>query len=97
MPQLCEELGVSEPYNPQQNIMAGARYLASHIEAFKAYDNGMELAVAAYNAGGGAVRKAGYKIPDIIETKNYVKKVFSYLTPQKNPILKQTMKSCGSR
>lgn len=83
MPQLCEELGVSEPYNPQQNIMAGARYLASHIEAFKAYDNGMELAVAAYNAGGGAVKRAGHKIPDITETKNYVKKVFSYLTPQK--------------
>ena len=81
MPEECKEWKIKDPYDPEENIMAGAKYIKAHINAFKGHKNGMELAVAAYNCGGGAVRRAGYQIPDITETKNYVKKIFSYLTP----------------
>lgn len=84
MPEECKEWKISDPYDPEENIMAGAKYLASHIEAFKDHDNYMQLAVAAYNAGGGAVRKAGYQIPPYEETQNYVKKVFGYITINEN-------------
>ncbi len=58
--------------DPQTNINAGARYLAYLIKLFKGE---MELAVAAYNAGEGAVQRAGNKIPKYKETQGYVKTV----------------------
>ena len=58
--------------DPQTNINAGARYLAYLIKLFKGE---MELAVAAYNAGEGAVQRAGNKIPKFKETQGYVKTV----------------------
>ena len=58
--------------DPQINIHAGARYLAYLIDLFKGE---LELAVAAYNAGEGAVRRAGNKIPRYKETQGYVKTV----------------------
>ena len=58
--------------DPQTNIQAGARYLAYLIKLFKGE---LELAVAAYNAGEGAVQRAGNKIPKYKETQSYVKTV----------------------
>ena len=58
--------------DPQININAGARYLAYLIKLFKGE---LELAVAAYNAGEGAVQRAGNKIPKYKETQGYVKTV----------------------
>jgi hypothetical protein len=58
--------------DPQTNINAGARYLAYLIKLFKGE---LELAVAAYNAGEGAVQRAGNKIPKFKETQGYVKTV----------------------
>ncbi len=58
--------------DPQTNINAGARYLAYLIKLFKGE---VELAVAAYNAGEGAVQRAGNKIPKFKETQGYVKTV----------------------
>ena len=58
--------------DPQTNIQAGARYLAYLIRLFKGE---LELALAAYNAGEGAVQRAGNKIPDFRETQGYVKTV----------------------
>ena len=58
--------------DPQTNINAGARYLAYLIKLFKGE---LELAVAAYNAGEGAVQRAGNKIPNYKETQGYVKTV----------------------
>ena len=60
--------------------MGGAKYIAGNLEQFKGYSNGLELAIAAYNAGPGAVIKYGYQIPPYKETQNYVKKVLGYLT-----------------
>lgn len=58
--------------DPQTNIQAGARYLAYLIKLFKGE---LSLALAAYNAGEGAVQRAGNRIPNYKETQGYVKTV----------------------
>ena len=58
--------------DPKTNIRAGARYLADLIKMFPGR---LELALAAYNAGEGAVQRAGNRIPNYPETQNYVKTV----------------------
>lgn len=63
-------LGVEDPYEPTVALEAGARYLASHVQRF----GDLRLAVAAYNAGPGAVRGA---VPRNGETEYYVEKVMS--------------------
>ena len=74
MPSTAEILGVENAYDPEQNIKGGTKYLKDMLSIFKKKD----LAIAAYNAGPGAVKK--YKgIPPYQETKNYVKKVNSYI------------------
>lgn len=83
MPGTAASLGV-DPYDARQNIMGGAKYIAGNIEQFKAYPNGLELAIAAYNAGPGAVIKYGYQIPPYTETQNYVKKVLGYVSIQES-------------
>ncbi|MGD8526158.1 MAG: lytic transglycosylase domain-containing protein [Thioalkalispiraceae bacterium] len=74
MPQTAEQLGVTDMYNPRQNINAGTKYLSQLI---KRYGNSLTLALAAYNAGERAVAK--YRgVPPYKETQNYVKKVLKY-------------------
>lgn len=63
MPETATSLGVSNPYDPYQNIMGGAKFISQLVEQFKNYPNGLELAVAGYNAGPGAVIKYGYSVP----------------------------------
>jgi hypothetical protein len=75
MPGTAASLGVTDPYDPVQSIMGGAKYLGQMLDKF---DGDMKLAVAAYNAGPGAVTKYG-GIPPYKETQNYVKKVMGYL------------------
>lgn len=58
---------VDERYDPAKNLLAGARYLRQQLDAFGSY----ELALAAYNAGPGAVRQYG-GIPPFEETRKYV-------------------------
>ncbi|MEI8158384.1 MAG: lytic transglycosylase domain-containing protein, partial [Burkholderiales bacterium] len=68
--------------DPRININTGARYLRDLINLFPGQ---LELAVAAYNAGEGAVQKAGNRIPAYKETQNYVRSVMSLykrLSPQ---------------
>jgi soluble lytic murein transglycosylase-like protein len=70
MPATARELGV-DPHDPVQNIDGGARYLRDLLER---YDYGLWHALAAYNAGPGAVDKY-HGVPPYRETINYVNKI----------------------
>ncbi|KEK10164.1 lytic transglycosylase domain-containing protein [Lysinibacillus fusiformis] len=76
MPQTAQYLGVTNAFDPEQNIMAGAKYLRQMLDKF---NNDPALALAAYNAGASRVTKYG-GIPPFKETQNYVKKVMNYFT-----------------
>ena len=80
--------------DPKTNIWAGSRYLRDLINMFPGQ---LELAVAAYNAGEGAVQRAGNKIPNYPETKNYVKTVMQLYNHLKPPaaVVAETRRSAG--
>ena len=70
MPQTARVLGV-DPHDPRQNLEGGARYLATQYKEFGSW----RLALAAYNAGPGAVKKYG-GVPPYKETRNYVRVIW---------------------
>lgn len=73
MPQTAARFGVADRFNPQQNIAGGVAYLAFLLDLFH---GDQRLAVAAYNAGEGAVQKYD-GVPPYDETQNYVTRVLS--------------------
>jgi soluble lytic murein transglycosylase-like protein len=72
MPATAREFGVRNAFNPAENVRGGVAYLRQLLDR---YDNNEQLALAAYNAGPGAVDKHGQHIPPYQETRNYVSKV----------------------
>lgn len=78
MPATAEELGVENPFNIEENVDGGARYLRQMLDMF---DNDIEKALAAYNAGPGTVAKFNGNVP-YRETQNYVQKVLAYSKQQ---------------
>lgn len=76
MPETAARFGVADPFDPRQNLAGGAAYLAWLLRKF---DGDLTLALAAYNAGEGAVIKAGYRIPPYEETRAYVPRVLRRL------------------
>jgi soluble lytic murein transglycosylase-like protein len=74
MPVTAERFGVDDPFDPEQSIHAGALYLNKLLKEFKS----KKLALAAYNAGEGTVRRYNKKIPPYPETQRYVKKVMGF-------------------
>ncbi len=75
MPETARRYGVSNIFDPNQNIFGGAQYLRYLLQLF---NNDMSLAVAAYNAGEHNVMKYGNRIPPFQETIQYVPKVLSF-------------------
>jgi len=72
MPATAARFGVTNIFDPKQNIYAGARYLRLLLDMF---DGDVNLALAGYNAGEGAVKRYGYNVPPYPETINYVRKI----------------------
>lgn len=76
MPATAVDLNVSNPYNPHQNIEGGTKYLRNLTGLF---GRDLKLVIAAYNAGENAVIKHGRRVPPYKETKDYVRRVTTYL------------------
>ena len=72
MPGTGARYGVRRPHDPAQNIAGGTRYLRELLNRF---NNRVDLVLASYNAGEGAVAKFGNKVPPYQETRNYVKQI----------------------
>lgn len=80
MPENCEDLGVSDPFNIEQNIEGGVRHIKEYLDR---YNGDVEMALMAYNGGPTRMMNRGVKSIDDIykmpkETQNYVPKVMSY-------------------
>lgn len=72
MPLTASRYGVTNIFDPRQNIEGGARYLRFLLNYF---DGDLDLALAGYNAGEGAVEKYGWRIPPYSETQEYVRRI----------------------
>lgn len=72
MPETADSLGVDDPFNAEENILGGTKYLRELINLYK---GNLNRALAAYNAGPGQVNEG---IPNISETRNFIKSVLRY-------------------
>lgn len=75
MPETAKRFGVSNVFDPADNVRGGAQYLA---ESNKLFRNNLQLVIAAYNAGEQAVLRHGNRIPPYRETTAYVPHVLAY-------------------
>lgn len=75
MPALQKDFGITDPFDPRQNVMGGVRYLKKLLDM---HGGNVALALASYNAGPGNVARYG-GIPPFRETRGYVKKITNWL------------------
>jgi soluble lytic murein transglycosylase-like protein len=80
MPATARRYAVDDPYDPGKNLDAGIRHLRELLDRYE-----VRLALAAYNAGEGAVQRAGNRIPNYKETQNYVSTVMQLYALLKPP------------
>ncbi len=88
MPATARRLGVSNIYDPKQNIEGGVKYMRMLLDMF---GGDVNLALAGYNAGEGAVMKYGYKIPPYNETREYVRRISARYSSISNPMIARSM------
>ena len=72
MPATIRQYSVKDPFDPRENVRGGVAYLRHLLDR---YENNETLALAAYNAGPGAVDKYGHSVPPYRETRNYVAQI----------------------
>jgi len=84
MPATANHYGVSDSFDPKENLKGGARYL-KHL--LKRFEFNLGLALAAYNAGEGTVKKYGNRIPPFPETQQYVEKVLGVYRKNRQAML----------
>ena len=98
MPGTAARYGVRRAHDPAQNISGGTRYLRELLNRF---NNRVDLVLASYNAGEGAVAKFGNKVPPYKETRNYVKQIsYRYkrtIARTKKPATVAAAKDSGER
>jgi len=87
MPGTAVRFGVTSIWDPQQNIEGGTRYMRFLLDKF---DGNVELALAGYNAGEGAVMKYGYRIPPYNETQEYVRRISKRYSLIRDPLAART-------
>lgn len=80
MPGTAKGLGVTDPLDPEQNIYGGVKLLGRLL---RQYEGNVKIALAAYNAGQGAVKRYG-GVPPYQETKTYIRRVLGYLESQQS-------------
>lgn len=79
MPDIAEAFGVTDPFDPRENIMAGAHLLRDLLDL---HHGNLPLTLASYNAGAGVVAKYGHRIPPFKETQNYVKRIAGFIADE---------------
>lgn len=82
MPGTAARFGVTNIFDPEQNIEGGSRYMKFLLDRF---DGDLSLALAGYNAGEGAVEKYGFRIPPYAETQEYVRRISSRYNLLRDP------------
>lgn len=97
MPATARRFGVTDIYDPQQNIEGGVKYMRWLLDTF---NQDLQLALAGYNAGEGAVMKYGWEIPPYNETQNYVRRImarYEILRGPYSPYSTRTATSTGAK
>ncbi len=89
MPATARRLGVSNIYDPKQNIEGGVKYMRMLLDMF---GQDVNLALAGYNAGEGAVMKYGNQIPPYNETREYVRRISARYSEISDPSIARTVK-----
>jgi membrane-bound lytic murein transglycosylase MltF len=87
MPPTARRFGVTNIFDPKQNIEGGTRYVRFLLDAF---DGDVDLALAGYNAGEGAVIKYGYRVPPYAETREYVRRIGRRYSVLRDPLAAQS-------
>jgi soluble lytic murein transglycosylase-like protein len=80
MPEIADAFGVKDPFDPRENIMAGARLLRELLDQ---HHGNLVLTIASYNAGPTAVARHGGTVPPFRETRNYVKRVTGLMADER--------------
>ena len=93
MPATARRFGVTQIYDPKQNIDAGVKYMRWLLDTF---NGDVILALAGYNAGEGAVMKYGWNVPPYRETQEYVRRISARYNSISNPAIVRSVRKVTS-